>query len=617
MCNQGEKENFMKTDRQMKELWFDFFEKHGFKRIESASIIPENDPTVLFTTAGMHPLVPYLLGEPHPAGNKIFDVQRCIRTSDIDEVGDDSHLTLFEMLGNWFLGSCPKEEMVKLSFEMLTSKDYLAIPVERLAVSVFAGDEVAPRDEETANAWISCGLKKESVFFLPKENNWWALGSGVGPCGSDTEMFYDTGKPKCCETCSPACDCGKYLEIWNDVFMQYKVEELGGKAKKLERPNIDTGMGLERTVAVLNGSKSVYDTGCLKRVIDFIESKAKIKYLESEKSKRAYRIITDHLRSSTFILGDFRGVVPSNVGQGYVLRRFIRRSVNCARNIGFDTKFFEGIVDLFVDEHGQDYADIKSNRQKIKDELNVEVEKFSKALEEGHKEFDKVIVGIEKHKAFALQKGEVVENIISGKACFRLYDTFGFPFELTKELAFERGYDVDEEGFKKAFEEHQEKSRTASAGVFKGGLADNSYESAKLHTATHLIMAGLRKMFGNQVMQKGSNITPERLRIDFNLDHKMTPEEIACVENFVNNAISREIEVKCEEMSLEEAKNSGAVGVFESKYGALVKVYTVGDVSKEICGGPHAKNTKDLHHLKIVKEESSSSGIRRIKAILD
>ena len=604
----------MITDEQIKEKWFKFFEKHGFKRIESASIVPENDPTVLFTTAGMHPLVPYLLGAKHPAGEKICDIQRCIRTGDIDSVGDASHLTSFEMLGNWFLGTCPKEEMIKLSYEFLTSPEYLGIPKERLATSVFEGDETAPKDELAYNTWKACGI--ENVFYLGKDNNWWALGGGVGPCGPDTEMFYDTGKPKCCESCSPACDCGKYLEIWNDVFMQFKVENAGEKAKALDRPNIDTGMGLERTVVVLNGLKSVYDAGIFKAVIDFIGTKAEKSYLESEQTTRSYRIITDHMRSSMFILGDAHGVVPSNVGQGYVLRRLIRRAVNCARNIGFDTRYFADIIDLYVDKHGADYADIKQNRQFIKDELNKEVEKFSKALEEGHKEFNKVIFGIEKHKQFAALKGEVVENVISGKACFRLYDTFGFPFELTKELAAERGYEVDEEGFKKAFEEHQEKSRTASAGTFKGGLADNSYESAKLHTATHLIMAGLRKLFGPQVMQKGSNITPERLRIDFNLDHKMTAEEIAFVENFVNEAIAQEIDVVCSEMSVEDAKNSGAVGVFDSKYGEIVKVYSVGGVSKEICGGPHAKNTRDLKHLKIVKEESSSSGIRRIKAVL-
>lgn len=605
----------MITDVELKEKWFKFFEKHGFKRIDSYSIVPENDPTVLFTTAGMHPLVPYLLGAKHPAGDKICDIQRCMRTNDIDSVGDESHLTSFEMLGNWFLGECDKEKMIRYSYEFLTSKEYLGIDKNRLAVSVFAGDETAPKDELAYNTWKDCGI--EEVFYLPKEHNWWALGGGVGPCGPDTEMFYDTGKPKCGPNCSPACGCGKYLEIWNDVFMQYKVENAGEKAKLLARPNIDTGMGLERTVVVLNGLKSVYDSGVFKEVIDFINSKAEVKYADSEAAKKSYRVITDHLRSAMFVLGDVKGVVPSNVGQGYILRRFIRRAVNHARNIKFDTKYFVDIIDIYVNKHGVDYKDIERNRDFIKDELVKEVEKFSKALDEGHKEFEKVIAGIEKHKAFAAQKGEKVENIISGKAIFRLFDTFGFPFEITKELAEEKGYDVDEEGYKAAFEEHQEKSRTASAGTFKGGLADNSYESAKLHTATHLLMAGLRKMFGPQVMQKGSNITPERLRLDFNLDHKMTPEEIASLEKFVNEAVAMAIPVKCEEMKIEEAKNSGAVGVFESKYGDIVKVYTMGDVSKEICGGPHAVNTKDLHHVKIVKEESSSSGIRRIKAILD
>lgn len=605
----------MKTDRELKDLWIKFFTKHGFKRIPGYSIIPENDPTVLFTTAGMHPLVPYLLGEPHPAGDKIFDVQRCIRTNDIDEVGDSSHLTLFEMLGNWTLGKCDKKEMIKLSFEFLTSPEYLNIPKERLAVSVFAGDETAPRDEEAYNAWHECGIKE--IYYLPKENNWWALGGGVGPCGPDTEMFYDTGKPKCSEKCNPSCDCGKYLEIWNDVFMQYRVRTPGGKAEKLERPNIDTGMGLERTVTVLNGAQSVYDSGCLKKVIDFIGTKAEKGYEESQQCKRSYRIITDHLRSSVFILGDAHGVVPSNVGQGYILRRFIRRAVNCARNIGFDNKYFVDIADIYVDEYGKDYQDILQNRDFIKDELVKEVEKFSKALEEGHREFEKVINGIEKHKQFALQNGQVVENKLSGKAVFRLYDTFGFPFELTKELAEERGYTVDRAEFDEKFKEHQEKSRVASAGVFKGGLADDSKQSARLHTATHLLLAGLQKMFGRQVVQKGSNITPERLRFDFNLDHKMTKEELDEVEQFVNDAIKRTIPVKCEIMSLDEAKKQGAHGTFTDKYGQEVKIYTIGDVSKEICGGPHAENTSELHHFKIIKEESSSSGIRRIKAILD
>lgn len=603
----------MKTDRELKDLWIKFFTNHGFKRIPGYSIIPENDPTVLFTTAGMHPLVPYLLGEPHPYGDKIFDVQRCIRTNDIDSVGDDSHLTLFEMLGNWTLGKCDKKEMIKLSFEFLTSPEYLNIPVERLAVTVFAGDETAPRDEEAYNAWKECGMQK--IFYLGKEHNWWALGGGVGPCGPDSEMFYDTGKLKCCEECSPACDCGKYLEIWNDVFMQYFVKNAGEKAEKLPRPNIDTGMGLERTVSVLNGTKSVYDSGCLKKVIEFIKEKAEIKY--NEENARSFRIITDHLRSSVFILGDARGVTPSNVGQGYILRRFIRRSINCARNIKFDCKYFSDIADIYVDEYGQDYEDINAHRDFIKEELQKEVEKFSKALEEGHKEFEKVIRGIEKHKEFASKTGEVVENKISGKAVFRLYDTFGFPFELTRELANERGYSVDEKEFEEKFKEHQEKSRVAAAGVFKGGLADTSKQSARLHTATHLLLAALQHKYGKDVKQRGSNITPERLRFDFNLDHKMTKEELEEIENFVNDAIKQHIPVKCDVMTVEEAKKSGAEGIFTNKYGEEVKVYTIGNVSKEICGGPHAENTAELHHFKIIKEESSSSGIRRIKAILD
>ena len=602
----------MITDNKIKEMWFEFFESHGFKRIDSSSIVPENDATVLFTTAGMHPLVPYLLGAPHPAGNRICDVQRCIRTNDIDSVGDSWHLTCFEMLGNWYLGDCPKEEMIKLSFEFLTNPKYLGLKKENLATTVFAGDETAPKDEVAYNAWKNCGI--EEVFYQNKDENWWALGGGVGPCGPDSEMFLITDKPKCNSNCSPACDCGRYVEIWNDVFMQFKVENAGEKAKLLGRPNIDTGLGLERVVAILNGEKSVYDTGVFKKVIDFIESKALVKYAENEKS---YRIICDHLRSSVFVLGDKNGVVPSNVGQGYILRRFIRRSVNHARNIGLDTNYFGDIADIFVNKHGEDYCDIANNREHIKSELEKEVEKFSKALEDGYKEFEKVILGIEKHKQFAMQKGEVVENIISGKAAFRLFDTYGFPLEITKELAEERGYSVDEAGFEEAFKEHQEKSRTASAGAFKGGLADSSYESTKLHTATHLMQAGLQKYVSADIRQKGSNITPERLRFDFNCDHKLTEEELQNVENFVNEAISMAIPVTVETLSIEDAKNSGAIGVFDSKYGDKVTVYTIGNLSKEICGGPHAKNTSELHHFKIVKEESSSSGIRRIKAILD
>lgn len=604
----------MITDRQLKSLWKDFFTKHGFKQISNSSVIPENDPTVLFTTAGMHPLVPYLLGEKHPQGNRLFDTQRCIRTGDIDDVGDYNHNTFFEMLGNWFLGSCPKEDMIKLSFEFLTSKDYLGIPSDKLSVTVFAGDEVAPRDEVAAKTWKECGIAEDHIYFNPKEDNWWALGSGIGPCGPDSEMFYDSGKPKCCPDCKPGCHCGKYNEIWNDVFMQYRVDNIGEKAKLLENPNIDTGMGVERTICVLNGVKSSYDVGIFKEIIDFMSEKAEIK--NSDETVRSYRILADHLRSAIFILGDEKAVKPSNVGQGYILRRFIRRSVNHARKIGLDTAVFADIVDKYVDYYSYDYDILVKNREFIKTELNIEVEKFAKALDLGHKEFDKVIAGIERHKQFA-KEGEIVENIISGKAAFRLFDTFGFPVELTNEMAKERGYAVDMAGYNEAFTAHQELSRTASAGAFKGGLADSSYENVKLHTATHIMLAGLKVMFGKEVIQKGSNITPERLRFDFNLDHKMTPEEIAELENFVNKAIERKLDVTCEELTLEEAKAQGAHGVFDAKYGEKVKVYTIGDVDKQICGGPHVKNTEELHHFKIVKEESSSSGIRRIKAILN
>lgn len=604
----------MITDKQLKQHWKNFFTKHGFVQIQNSSVIPENDPTVLFTTAGMHPLVPYLLGEKHPQGNRLFNTQRCIRTGDIDDVGDYNHNTFFEMLGNWYLGACPKDEMIKLSYEFLTSKEYLGIDPNKLSVTVFEGDETAPRDELAAKTWEECGISKDHIFFNPKEDNWWGLGSGVGPCGPDTEMFYDSGKEKCSPECKPGCHCGKYNEIWNDVFMQYRINNAGEKAQLLDNPNIDTGMGVERTICVLNGVKSSYDVGIFKEVIDFMNSKAEIK--NSDETVKSYRILADHLRSSIFILGDEKGIKPSNVGQGYILRRFIRRSVNHARKIGLNTAVFNDVVDLYIDYYSYDYDILVKNRDVIKTELLAEVEKFNKAIDQGYKEFEKVVSGIERHKQFA-KEGEVVENIISGKSAFRLFDTFGFPIELTKELATERGYDVDIDGFEEANKAHQELSRSASAGTFKGGLADSSYENAKLHTATHIMLAGLRKMFGTHVEQKGSNITPERLRFDFNLDHKMTPEELAELEVFVNNAIEQKIDVVAEELEIEKAREQGAYGIFNAKPGEIVKVYTIEGIDKQICGGPHAKNTGDLHHFKITKEESSSSGIRRIKAILD
>ena len=586
------------TTHELKRLWLEFWTSKGYKTIPSASVVPENDATVLFTTAGMHPLVPYLLGEKHPMGDKLCDYQACIRTNDIDDVGDPSHCTFFEMLGNWTLGECNKREMIKNSFAFLTEK--LGIPKDRLAVSVFAGDENAPRDTEAHDAWVEAGLEDTQVFYLPKENNWWALGGGTGPCGPDTEMFFDTGKPKCCDSCSPACDCGKYLEIWNDVFMQYYVKEAGQPVEKLARPNIDTGMGLERTVCVLNGVESVYDTGIFKDVIDYLSKFANAPYVE-ENIKKSYRVICDHIRASVFILSS--GITPAPVGQGYVLRRLIRRSVNHARKIAIEKQQILEVAKIYVNEYQEYYPEIKEKQDLILKELDEEIEKFSKTIQLGQKEFEKV--------AFYSK-----DKTINGKTAFRLYDTFGFPLELTIEMAKEIGYNVDEEGYHKAFLEHQEKSRTAAAGTFKGGLSDTSDNTARLHTATHLLLAALQTLFDPNIIQKGSNITPERLRFDFNFPRKMLPEELKQLEDFVNDAIKKEIDVTCEEMTLDEARASGAKGIFANKYGEKVKVYTIGNISKEICGGPHANNTRELKSFKIIKEESSSSGVRRIKAVI-
>ena len=574
---------------ELRELYQSFFESKGHKRISSASLIPENDPTVLFTTAGMHPLVPYLLGETHPEGNRLTDVQKCIRTGDIDDVGDNSHLTFFEMLGNWSLGDYFKEEAIKMSFEFLTDEKWLGIPKEKLYFSCFAGDETAPKDEVSYNAWVNAGVAKDHIFFLPKENNFWILGSGVGPCGPDTEMFYDTGKEKCSENCSPACSCGKYLEIWNDVFMEfYKGED--GSLTKLAHHNVDTGMGLERVICVLNGYESVYDSEL------FASTRVKLEQLSGKKyeeNKRSFRII---------ILGDDHGIVPSNIGAGYVLRRILRRMIREMRKVEITESLCE-LSKIVINEYSFAYPELKRNEKFILDEISKEETKFSKTLKDGEKLFYKTIKHLE-------------GNIISGADAFKLFDTFGFPLEMTLELAKENGLTVDENGFHEKFKEHQDKSRTLDAGVFKGGLADQSYETTKYHTLAHLMLAALREMFGSEVFQKGSNITSERLRFDFNLDHKMTDEEKAVLTKRVNEMIQTNTDVVCENMTYENAKESGALGSFENKYGQIVKVYTIGNLSKEICGGPHVKNTSELGTFVIQKEESSSAGVRRIKAVL-
>ncbi|MBO7525586.1 MAG: alanine--tRNA ligase [Clostridia bacterium] len=589
------------TAQQLREKYLKFFESKGHKIIPSASLIPENDPSVLFTTAGMHPLVPYLLGEKHPAGTRLTDVQKCVRTGDIDEVGDLSHLTFFEMLGNWSLGDYFNEDAIKWSYEFLTGKDYLGIPVEKLAVTVFAGDDDAPRDESSAKVWKDCGIPENKIFFLPKKNNWWIAGK-TGPCGPDTEMFIDRGQPACSENCDPSCDCGKYLEIWNNVFMQfYKNED--GSYSRLKQRNVDTGMGLERTLCILNGVESVYDTELFDSAKAEIETLTGKKYGESEDTTRAFRIILDHVRTATFMIGDYKGIVPSNVDQGYVLRRLIRRAVRFGRAIDLPEGSLSKIAAKYVEKYSAAYEELSVNKQKIFDELNKEEERFSKTLEGGLKEFNKVITFIS-------------GNVFPGKTAFRLYDTFGFPLEITQELAKEKGFSVDVDGYAKAFEEHQKKSSQGSEQKFKGGLADTSEQTARLHTATHLMQAALKKVLSPTVSQKGSNITTERLRFDFNFDRPMTDEEIGKVEELVNAAIKADVPVTMEEMTVKAAKDSGAVGVFDAKYGEKVKVYTMGEFSKEICGGPHAKRTGELGSFKIIKEQSSSAGIRRIKAVI-
>ena len=591
------------TSSELRSLYLKFFESKGHAIIPSASLIPENDPTVLFTTAGMHPLVPYLLGEKHPAGTRLTDVQKCVRTGDIDEVGDASHCTFFEMLGNWSLGDYFKKEAIAWSFEFLTSEEYLGIPKDKLYFTCFAGDENAPRDEESHDFWRAMGVEESHIFYLPKENNWWGPAGVTGPCGPDTEMFIDTGKPACGPDCSPACDCGKYLEIWNDVFMQYNKKE-DGTFEPLAHKNVDTGMGLDRTICILQGKKSVYDTDVFSGILETISELSDGKhYGDDEETTRAFRIVADHIRCATFILGDRNGVTPSNVDQGYVLRRLIRRAIRFAGTLGIAEGQLSKVAEKVIEQYKDVYPELEENREKILSELNLEEERFQKTIKQGMKEFEKLVTYLK-------------ENVIPGKSAFRLYDTFGFPVEFTVELARERGFSVHMEGYEAAFKKHQEKSHAGAEQRFKGGLADTGEQTAKLHTATHLLLACLKKVLDPNIIQKGSNITAERLRFDFNFPRPVTKEELAEIEKLVNQAIAEKIPVVCEELPIEEARKAGATGVFDSKYGDVVKVYTIEGWSKEICGGPHAANTGDLGSFKIKKEQSSSAGVRRIKAVI-
>ena len=580
---------------EIRNKYLNYFKNHGHKIIPSAPLIPENDPSVLFTTAGMQPLVPYLLGEKHPEGTRLTDYQKCLRTNDIDEVGDNRHLTYFEMLGNWSLGDYFKEESIAMSFEFLTKE--LGIPVEKLSVTCFAGDEDAPRDTVTAECWKKAGIPEDRIYYYGKDDNWWIAGE-EGPCGPDTEMFYDTGKPACGPDCQPSCDCGKYVEIWNNVFMEY-YKSKDGTYTKLKQHNVDTGLGLERMTMLLQGKETPFDTELFAPIMDKLQELAKADSIESR------RIVAEHLRASMMVIAD--GGRPSNIDRGYVLRKLIRRMSRHLNKLQIDLNELESLIDLDIDILKDMYPELEKNRDTIKQVIIEEKDKFIKTLAHGEKEFEKYI-----NKAKAENK-----NVIDGQTIFKLYETYGFPPEITADLAREQGFTIDNSEFDKLFKEHQEKSRLGSEQKFKGGLAEQNEKTISYHTATHLLHKALQIVLGEHATQKGSNITTERLRFDFSHPEKMTKEQLQQVEDIVNEQIKRDLPVTCEEMTLEEAKKSGAMGLFENKYGEKVKVYTIGDFSKEICGGPHVTHTGELGHFKILKEESSSAGVRRIKAILE
>ena len=580
--------------RDLRQKFLDYFKEKDHTIIASSSLVPENDPTVLFTTAGMFPLIPYLLGEKHPHGSRLTDAQKCIRTDDIEEVGDKIHHTFFEMMGNWSFGDYFKSEAIEWSFEFLTSSKWLNIPLDKLAFTVFAGDDNASFDQESHDKWLSLGVKPERIAQL--SDNWWKPGD-MGPCGPDSEMFFWTGPDQAPLKFDPEDE--RWVEIWNDVFMQFN-RNSAGNLELLKQQNVDTGMGAERTVGVLNGKSSVYEIEPMATLVCQVAALIDTTFdaLSSEQNKAA-RIIADHLRTSTFILAE--GMAPSNVDQGYILRRLLRRAIRYGKQLGITEEFCTKIADVVIAEMGGFYPELRKNRDFIMDELAKEEEKFAKTLDKGLKEFEKI------------KKGDQ----ISGTEAFKLFSTYGFPLEMTRELALEKGISVDEESFDVEFKKHQEESRQGAEKKFKGGLADDSEVTARMHTATHLLLAALRIVLGDHVYQKGANITAERIRFDFSHSDKMTPEQIKQVEDLVNEQIAKALPVELVEMTLDEAKEAGAMGVFEHKYGEKVKVYTIGDFSKEICGGPHAKNLSELGHFKIAKEESSSSGVRRIKAILE
>ncbi|MBN2307001.1 alanine--tRNA ligase [Candidatus Peregrinibacteria bacterium] len=590
--------------RELRQKYLDFFKEKGHAVLPSAPLLPENDPTVLFTTAGMHPLVPYLMGEKHPDGTRLTSFQKCIRTGDIDEVGDDTHLTFFEMLGNWSLGDYFKEDAIKFSFEFLTSKKWLGIPKEKLSISVFKGDDDAPPDHQATDIWKSLGIPEHRIVYLPKSDNWWGPAGQTGPCGPDTEMFFWVGKGKPGKESNPETDETNWVEIWNDVFMQYD-KQADGTFKPLKQKNVDTGMGLERTAAILQGKKTVYDTELFEPILKKIATLSKFSYKEKTTS---YRIIADHLRAATMMAGD--GVKPSNLDQGYVMRRLIRRAIRHGKLIGIEQSFTHIIAKKIIHIMSDIYPELR-HEEAILITMKEEEEQFQKTINQGLREFEKLLKGFE----IAFEKTGKKISEISGKQAFRLYDTYGFPIEMTEELGNEHGLSTDHKGFDEAFKAHQELSR-ADKGTFKGGLQDHSWETTRLHTATHLLHSALMKVLGDHAKQRGSNITAQRLRFDFSHPDKMTDEQIAAVEKYVNDAIASDQPVTMKVLPLEEAKKSGAIGLFEQKYGDQVKVYDMGPWSKETCGGPHVEHLGQLSHFKITKEQSIGAGLRRIKAVL-
>lgn len=585
------------TANELRQTYIDFFKSKNHSQIPGASLIPENDGTVLFTTAGMHPLVPFLAGEKHPAGTRLVNCQKCIRTGDIDEVGDESHLTFFEMLGNWSLGEYFKKEAIEWSYEFLT--EVLSIPKEKLSFSVFEGDEDCPRDLEAAEIWKGLGVPETSIFFFPKKENWWGPAGQTGPCGPDTEMFYDTGSEKCSDNCNPSCNCGKYLEIWNDVFMQYNKNE-DGTFSQLSQKNVDTGMGLDRVLTILQKKANVFETELFEKVMTLLDELAP----NTKNNSTSRRIIADHIRTATFLLSE--GVVPGRVDQPYILRRVIRRAVRHGRELGIKENFTHKIAEVFIETNGDYYTDLVENKERILSDLSNEENAFRQTINKGEKKL--------KNLFGRLKKQERTE--VTGEEIFELYATYGFPPELTEELAAEKGFSVNHTDYEAAFEEHQALSRKGAEHKFSGGLADNTDLTTALHTATHLLHEALRRTLGDHVAQKGSNITAERLRFDFSHPEKISREQLDIIEALVNDQIKAALPISMEEMSVEEAKAQGAIGLFGDKYGERVKVYTIGTFSKEICGGPHADSLDGLGTFKIKKETSSSAGIRRIKAVL-